>query len=308
MGEYTVGDRIREARERQKYTQEELCYGICTPSTLSRIENGIQVPGRKILEALTQRLGITNVVWDTYLSKEEMQRYEAVRKLMRSLENHNFEQSEEFIRRIEKVRRTILRNSPGTRLEKQSLLFARALIENHRGEKKKQVLEILLHAINVTIPDFDGIHIKGRLLTFQEISILNKIGCIYHDLGRIVDAFRILYELKEYMEVHSSEGEEKPINYSMVLQTIVVWMGQEGWYEDALLLCERGIRCSIEDGKSKIFPSLLYHKASVLAELGRLEGSRDCFTQVIAILHAMNQPEWAEKIRRRANVSYNLKL
>lgn len=43
MSNYTIGEVLREARERQKYSQEEVCYGICTPSTLSRIENGVQV-------------------------------------------------------------------------------------------------------------------------------------------------------------------------------------------------------------------------------------------------------------------------
>ncbi len=52
MAHYAVGSLIRDARERQKYSQEELSYGICTASTLSRIENGVQAPGKRILEAL----------------------------------------------------------------------------------------------------------------------------------------------------------------------------------------------------------------------------------------------------------------
>ena len=35
---------------RKGYTQEEVSYGICTPASLSRIENGAQKPGRLILE------------------------------------------------------------------------------------------------------------------------------------------------------------------------------------------------------------------------------------------------------------------
>ena len=74
MAHYAVGSLIREARERQKYSQEELCYGICTPSTLSRIENGVQAPGKKILESLMQRLGIVDRIYNSYLSQEEMER------------------------------------------------------------------------------------------------------------------------------------------------------------------------------------------------------------------------------------------
>ncbi len=85
MAYYTVGDRIRDMRERQKYSQEELSYGICTPSTLSRIENGLQVPGKKILEGLMQRLGIGDGMDVVYLSREELERYELERRLVRSL-------------------------------------------------------------------------------------------------------------------------------------------------------------------------------------------------------------------------------
>jgi len=76
MANYTVGEILRETRERKKCSQEEVCYGICTPSTLSRIENGMQIPGRRILEALTQRLGITDNLYTTYMGREELELYE----------------------------------------------------------------------------------------------------------------------------------------------------------------------------------------------------------------------------------------
>ena len=63
MASYTIGELIRDARERLHYSQEELCYGICTPSTLSRIENGLQTPGRKTLEGLMQRLGVADRIY-----------------------------------------------------------------------------------------------------------------------------------------------------------------------------------------------------------------------------------------------------
>lgn len=49
MAVYVVGDFLRETRLRKGYTQEEVSYGICTPASLSRIENGAQKPGRLIL-------------------------------------------------------------------------------------------------------------------------------------------------------------------------------------------------------------------------------------------------------------------
>ena len=54
---YRIGARIKEERVRQKLSQEDLCYGICAVSTLSRIETGIQKPSLKVEEALLERLG-----------------------------------------------------------------------------------------------------------------------------------------------------------------------------------------------------------------------------------------------------------
>ena len=57
MAQYTVGDYIRENRKKAGISQEELAYGVCEASTLSRIESGSQMPSRRTYEALMQKLG-----------------------------------------------------------------------------------------------------------------------------------------------------------------------------------------------------------------------------------------------------------
>lgn len=49
MATYEIGKRIKKAREECKMTQEELAFGICSPGTLSKIENGVQAPNKKHL-------------------------------------------------------------------------------------------------------------------------------------------------------------------------------------------------------------------------------------------------------------------
>lgn len=80
MATYVIGDFIRETRIRKGYTQEEVSYGICTPASLSRIENGMQTPGRYILDKLMERLGMENSVFNVFVSKEEMNFTSAYRK------------------------------------------------------------------------------------------------------------------------------------------------------------------------------------------------------------------------------------
>ncbi len=203
MSNYTIGEVLRDLRERQKYSQEEVSYGICTPSTLSRIENGLQIPGKKILEGLMQRLGIGGGMGVAYQNREEMERHQLERRLTRSLGRGDFAEVKRLIRLIEENIQKAVRKDYGLKMVEQYVRFARIMVKKREGEAPEQVLWMLMEVIRMTIPDFDGIHLQDRLLTFHEISILDNIGCAYHDKGDLWSGVRLLFELKEYMEGHA---------------------------------------------------------------------------------------------------------
>ena len=96
MAVYVVGDFLRETRLRKGYTQEEVSYGICTPASLSRIENGAQKPGRLILEKLFERLGTENNLFNSFVSKEEMELYSAIQTLIRNVTDAEIDKIEEM--------------------------------------------------------------------------------------------------------------------------------------------------------------------------------------------------------------------
>lgn len=60
-----IGALLRLERIKQGKGQKEVCFGICVPSYLSKIEHGTVAADDKILEELFERLGIT------YVSDEE---------------------------------------------------------------------------------------------------------------------------------------------------------------------------------------------------------------------------------------------
>lgn len=308
MANYTIGEILREVRERKKYSQEELCFGICTPSTLSRIENGLQIPGRRILEALTQRLGITDTVYTIYMGREELELHENGRRLMRSISRRDYNMTKQLIAVLERDIQKMSGRGYRLHMERQYVLFAKAVLQKREGTDRRKVLDLFLEALFVTMPDFDGIHIRNRLLTFQEISILNNIGCMYHEMGKQIEAYQIMFALKEYLEHQVKDEEEKARKYPMILQNITTWLGQAGCYRDALRLCQEGLDYCIEHGKLQAFPMLLYNKSAMLAELGQSEMSRQCFIQTIAVFQAVNQHQRAEDIRNRANRDYQMNL
>lgn len=308
MANYTIGEILREVREREKYSQEELSFGICTPSTLSRIETGAQIPGRRILEALTQRLGITDTVYTTYMGKEELELHENRKRLMRSISSRNYSQAKQLAVTVEQELQRLSDRGYRIHMEQQYLLFAKAVLLKKEEKDRQKVLDLFMKSLSITMPDFDGVHIKNRLLTFQEISILNNIGCMYHEMGKQIEAFQLMFALKEYMEQNVKDEEEKARKYPMILQNVTTWLGQAGCYKDALKLCQEGLDYCIEHGKLQTFPMLLYNKAAMLAELGQSDMSRQCFIQTIAVFQAVNQHQRAEDIRNRANRDYHMNV
>ena len=57
MEKNTLGETIYHLRKKAGLTQEALADGICSPVSISRIENGKQMPSGKVLEQLLARLG-----------------------------------------------------------------------------------------------------------------------------------------------------------------------------------------------------------------------------------------------------------
>ena len=52
MEKNTLGEIIHHLRKKAGLTQEALADGICSPVSISRIENGKQMPSGKVLEQL----------------------------------------------------------------------------------------------------------------------------------------------------------------------------------------------------------------------------------------------------------------
>ena len=68
-----ISDVIRDARIRSGMTQEALAFGICSVSTLSKIENGRRMPQVRVFEALMDRMGESSGRCLVYVGEHELQ-------------------------------------------------------------------------------------------------------------------------------------------------------------------------------------------------------------------------------------------
>lgn len=163
MSVYVVGDFLRETRVRKGYTQEAVSFGICTPASLSRIENGVQMPGRFTLEKLLERLGVENNLFNVFVSREEMKLYETIQAMIRNITDGRFIELEQQISMVEKL------TKDATELEWQCIIFAKGELLRQRDGNDEAALELFMKAIHITMPNFDGITpLKNNLLKCLE--------------------------------------------------------------------------------------------------------------------------------------------
>ena len=85
MAFYLLGDCIREQRERLGVTQEELCEGICSVPTLSKIENGRQGMRLNQYIAIMERLGLPVEPLGVRVTNDEMYWYNIKREIRHRL-------------------------------------------------------------------------------------------------------------------------------------------------------------------------------------------------------------------------------
>lgn len=191
MAVYVVGDFLRETRLRKGYTQEEVSYGICTPASLSRIENGAQKPGRLILEKLFERLGTENNLFNSFVSREEMELYIEIQTLIRNVTDEDIEKIEEQINVVEKL----VKNT--SELEHQCLFWAKGKLAAQKDSNNYEAMNWLMRAIRITLPDFNGkTPLRNHLLTFDEITIINSIAVRYAEKWGVISCDTIGYVVK----------------------------------------------------------------------------------------------------------------
>ena len=216
MAVYVVGDFIKETRLRKGYTQEEVSFGICTPASLSRIENGVQTPGRFMLEKLLERLGVENNLFNVFVSREEMELYEAVQSMIRNATDGKLAELEQQIERAEELEKD------ASELECQCIFFAKGELSRQRDGDDEKAMELFMKAIHITMPNFDGkTPLKSNLLTFDEVTIINSIAVLYATKKEMKAALQLGFWLEEYMENHVVDGKMKTAKYPMILYNLI---------------------------------------------------------------------------------------
>lgn len=96
--ESTIGKILVRLRERNGYTQQQLCHKLCSVSSLAKIESGKNPPEHFLLNRLLERLGQSTAKLEYVLSHEEYMLYEFQYRIHEELSKNSFSNAMELLR------------------------------------------------------------------------------------------------------------------------------------------------------------------------------------------------------------------
>ncbi|MGN1156621.1 MAG: helix-turn-helix domain-containing protein [Agathobacter sp.] len=184
---FTIGKLIRTLRKEQKLSAEVLCLGLCSKSKLSKIENDQQEASILLLEALLQRLGLSERPFVFFGDENEHQFNELKHKAIHSQQLR----PKELLQYLEQMETLNTANDP---LKKQFILFRKAFF----CETPEEGLSMLFDALHCTLPQFNISRIHEYRLSWAELSILNNIAREYALTNNSLLSITYFNQLHEY--------------------------------------------------------------------------------------------------------------
>lgn len=252
-----IGAAIQYFRETYHISQSKLCKGVCSVSTLSRIEAGERDVDTLILETLLERLGKIPHLFELILTDFDYNAYMCREEIKKKINEKDIEKAHKLINDYDEL--TVGKGSP----HKQFTIVSRALLNELKGGDPKTTIDLLLEAISCTVPDFNTNEISDYFLSSTEFNIILDILQRMISLGMDDRAGRILDQVLDYLHLHSQMDQNKRI-YPKVAVIAGKFFMKHNEIDKALEICNTGLNIHKGSRKMDYLGELLYIKAQLL--------------------------------------------
>ena len=170
MEQRTLEIVLKYYRKKYGLSQEEICSGICSPATLSRLEKGNREMDSLTGELLAGRIGKEITDFELLLDEEDYKLWMLRSKIKKSVEKCEYTDAE---RKIEEYRSIMPKQEA---IHEQFCLYQESIIMIKKEEFGDVLGDTLRKAIFISIPDFEERKDRQQLFNPMEIQlILNYI-------------------------------------------------------------------------------------------------------------------------------------
>lgn len=303
MNTWTVGQYIKDKRKKLGMSQTELCCGICDSMTISRLENGHNIPSTRILTALLERLGLPTDRFYALVSEED----EKIEILKEQIIDCNVEQN--HLKALELL--SDLKNlaDKDDTITWQFILWTKAINGTADGPYPSQTeLEILMDAIHLTIPYFDLHHILEYRYSLDEMKLVVRMAQVYSNIGHHELALSIYsdcyqYVMKNNQKIKRSAGLISHVAYNYARELCI-----DGCYKKALELANIAQEVCLTRYHYRILPETLHLKAEIYHLMGDDENGKDMTILAWSLYRILDNKKSLLKLAEDAAKYYHIDL
>lgn len=292
MQNNTLGETIRSLRKQAGLSQEELADGICSAVSISRIENGLQMPSRFVLEELLSKLGvgiyqICNIFYMNENQRAFEERADFVNKLI----------SEEKWSKAKEQLSALTENAKESAANEQLYLLLDSSIKLHEQGSPDEILTSLKQALSLTKPNIDLVDFSNTLLSIREVNILNAILATLIRLDKIGEAIRLGEELMCALKKHESGLKEYQILKINLIFNLAQCMEIENRYKEELIYVELAEDLSINSAEQMLLPEIEFIKAKTNHLLGNDDECSKILKAIIPYMELIQKVNFAKLAR-----------
>ena len=179
-------------RQLKEVTLEQVCDGLCSASMMKHIEYGDRLPEKQMRDCLMARMGVSIEGYEDYLSTEEHEQWKLRQKLLRSIENRQVIEAEQY---LEAYRIYEKQNS----VEAQYCDAMELMILQMQNAPLEKQQAVIAHAVGLTMPNIEDGLSEKMLLSEQELNLLTEYVWLCEYSGNPEEEFEWRYN--QYQEI-----------------------------------------------------------------------------------------------------------
>ena len=194
MSVQNAGLIIKEARQKAGLSQEQLSEGVCTPLSLSRIENGSAGVSPGTFQALMAHAGVNCTAFPAFANRTDFDCFYSLKRVRFFLDSWQLAEAYAELERIEQW------NWADNRFYYQEWLLLHGRLQFRSGcGDHAQIYESLLDALHISQPELDLMNFRHQFLSVNELELLICLAQEALYLARVSDCLHICTQISSYL-------------------------------------------------------------------------------------------------------------
>lgn len=279
-------------RQYQGYSQEKLSEGICTPESLSRIENAKRMPNAGTFKALAKKLSLREEYYYSTIETDDIALLNQQWQIDKLIMNREWDRVE---KENESLSGKLDLSIPCNRQYVEEVRYLSAAAEGRIPSEQhfselRRILGITLGEVpkNRDIREWPEEFWK-RPFQAEEISVMMEMADVFVRDKELEQAEFLLEKLLAHYQSSRVKPEFHFRRVILIIARLSQCTGFMKKHEKELLYSEEGIRLCLVSGTRRQLPSFVNNKADALENLGEKEASLKYYKLAFYIAEVMKK-------------------